>query len=184
MMSGRSSTTGRMNGDDAHVVAHQIAFGDLQLRPEHLPQVAHLERLPAGQTQRPGIRSALDLVELIAARPAGRRDAASSTLSLGSGIGLCDSWRLAPSVSSLGVPSPPSHRPASPDKSDAAASPSSVHSVNFTWATSDGFVQCGRSLVRGRALERRRARSRAASTDGTPGRARADRIRCRCGPRT
>ena len=30
--------------------------------------------------------------------------------------------------------------------------PSSVHSVNFSCATSDGFVQCGRSFVRGRVM--------------------------------
>ena len=50
---------------DAHVVAHQIALGNLQLRPEHLAQVADLERLPVGQPQRPRVRPALDLVELI-----------------------------------------------------------------------------------------------------------------------
>ena len=50
---------------DAHVVAHQIALGDFQLRPEHFAQIADLQRLPIGKPQRPRIRPALDLVELI-----------------------------------------------------------------------------------------------------------------------
>jgi hypothetical protein len=49
----------------ANVVAHQIALGNLQLRPEHFSKVAYLECVSTGQPQRPRARPTLELLELL-----------------------------------------------------------------------------------------------------------------------
>src|SRR5207237_5683477 len=50
---------------DAHVIAHQLALGNLQFRPEQLPQVADIEPLIARQVENAGAGAMLDRFELV-----------------------------------------------------------------------------------------------------------------------
>ena len=152
-----------MSGDDLDVVAQQIAFRELRLRPEHLREIgdAQAARRRAARWS-PSLRassSALQLIDDRASRDASAFVCARAVASTGQRRAclLVDRAARVPSLTDrLASSASPAPRARlrrllvvaqARDTPDGAACRRSVHSVNRTCATRSGCTQCAGSFV-------------------------------------